>query len=407
MTMLFDEPSPALWLAQLGRLSLGFGLGLALVLLLRRPLRRWLGAQAQFSLWALPPLTLLAVAAAPWLAARSEPMAALRLPSLTVQAWSGPVRSVWQALLAQLQPGALTLLALWFLGALALASWAVAQHLAYRRQLRRGPGHWWAPAGSSPALLGCWRPRLVLPLDFELRFSAEERSLVLAHERGHAARHDNALRLLAWALAALQWFNPLVWLALPRLRQDQELACDAQVLAGRPGVWPLYAQALLKAQGLSFAVPPVATAWQSTHPLIERIAMLKQLSQRPSPTSSHLRRYGGVTLALGLALASWGAAAALAGDSQPAAAAKPGKLSGVRQYCSGLPRPEVPALGLRGEFVLNARFHIGAQGQVKVLQIQGEERIQPAVRQAIEAYQCASGQHTGVELEQEFRFRFK
>ncbi|MCV2362821.1 M56 family metallopeptidase [Paucibacter sp. DJ1R-11] len=402
-------------LALLGRVSLGFSLGLVWVLLLRRPLRAWLGAQGQYSLWALPPLMALAVAAAPGLAAQASGTEALQLPAVMVllQAWSAPARGAWQlvqAWLAGIQPLAVQLLLLgWALGVLGLGLWAGAQHRVYRRRLRPGPGLWWAPAGSSPALLGCWRPRLVLPSDFAQRFSAEERSLVLAHEQGHAARHDNALRALAWGLAALQWFNPLVWLALPRLRQDQELACDAQVLARRPEAWPVYAQALLKAQGLPSAVPPLATAWQSTHPLIERIAMLKKMnSLSVARSSSRLRRHGGLLLALSLAAASLGVSAALSTggqtEAQPAAAAKAERAS---TYCRVMPRPEIPELDIHGEFTLSARFRIDASNKVEVLSLQGDERLQSAVRRAIESYQCSMGKNKKVvEAMQEFRFRF-
>ncbi|WP_271007537.1 M56 family metallopeptidase [Paucibacter sp. B51] len=407
-------------LALLGRVSLGFGLGLLGVLLLRRPLRAWLGAQGQYSLWALPPLMALALAAAPGLAAQASGAEALQLPAvvMVLQAWSEPARGLWQAIahawLAASHPvAAPALLLAWAVGVLGLGLWAGVQHRVYRRRLRPGPGLWWAPAGSSPALLGCWRPRLVLPQDFVQRFSAEERELVLAHEQGHAARHDNALRALAWALAALQWFNPLVWLALPRLRQDQELACDAQVLARRPEAWPVYAQALLKAQGLSSAVPPLATAWQSTHPLIERIAMLKKmnrlsLASSTSSPASHLRRHGGLALALSLAVASLGVSAALSTGGQteapPDTAAKP---ESAKTYCHKMARPEVPELNIRGEFILTARFSIDASNQVKVLSLQGDERLQPAVRRAIEAYQCSTGKNKKlVEAMQEFRFRF-
>jgi len=403
----FGHEQLALALLQLGRLSLGFGLGLALVLLLRRPLRRRLGPQAQYTLWTLPPLMLMAVAAAPWLAQQSEQTEVLRLSTMVVQGWAEPVRAGLHAVLEPLQQAALPLLGLWLLGALGLVGWAAAQHRAYRRQLRRGPGIWWAPAGSSPALLGCWRPSLVLPLDFAQRFSAAERGLVLAHERGHASRHDNAVRLLAWVFAALQWFNPLVWLALPRLRQDQELACDAQVLAGSPGAWPEYAQALLKAQGLSLAVPPIATAWQSTHPLIERISMLQKQTQNPLPTSSRLRRHGGLVLALSLALASWGAVAALSPQVKPEAAARPVQAERAGAYCSVMPLPQIPALEVKGILVLTARFRVVTKGQVEILQIEGDERLRPSVRQAIESYQCSSGNKAAVEVAQEFRFRLE
>jgi hypothetical protein len=123
------------------------------------------------------------------------------------------------------------------------------------------------------------RPRVALPADFEQRFPPAQRMLILAHEQVHRERHDNLWNLLACALAALHWWNPLAWWAARRFRADQELACDAAVLAVRPGAQADYTLALLAAHDLDHLGAPLASRWCTTHPLIERIAMLKQ----PSP----------------------------------------------------------------------------------------------------------------------------
>ena len=48
------------------------------------------------------------------------------------------------------------------------------------------------PAGTGPAVLGVWRRRIVLPLDVDSAFDAEERRLMLLHEGVHLRRADNA-----------------------------------------------------------------------------------------------------------------------------------------------------------------------------------------------------------------------
>jgi hypothetical protein len=53
---------------------------------------------------------------------------------------------------------------------------------------------------------------------------------VFLHELAHLRRHDIALNWLTVLIQALQWFNPLVWLAFERARDDMELACDELVL---------------------------------------------------------------------------------------------------------------------------------------------------------------------------------
>jgi hypothetical protein len=131
------------------------------------------------------------------------------------------------------------------------------------------------PAGSSPALVGLLSPRIALPIDFEQRFTSEERELILAHEAVHQTRLDNLWNLLSTLLVALHWWNPLAWWAARRLQADQELACDAAVLTARPDCGSTYVRALLAAHNLQPRPAPIASRWASAHPLVERIAMLK------------------------------------------------------------------------------------------------------------------------------------
>ena len=70
-----------------------------------------------------------------------------------------------------------------------------------------------------------------VPADFAARYSADEQDLIIAHERQHAARHDPAANALLALLQCAFWFNPLMHLAASRFRFDQELACDAAVMA--------------------------------------------------------------------------------------------------------------------------------------------------------------------------------
>lgn len=134
------------------------------------------------------------------------------------------------------------------------------------------------PAGDSPAVTGVWRPRIVLPLDFEVRFTADEQALILAHEGVHLARRDPAWNLLASILWCAQWFNPLAWLAIRAFREDQERACDAEVMRTHPGSARTYAAAMLKQADGDRA--PLASAWVGRHPLVDRVAALRMHRRR-------------------------------------------------------------------------------------------------------------------------------
>jgi len=130
---------------------------------------------------------------------------------------------------------------------------------------------------AGPAVVGVALPRMVLPADFEVRFSAEERRMILTHERVHLARGDAAVSGLIALIGCLQWFNPVVWVAGHLARLDQELACDAQVVSQFPTKRHVYARAMLKTQNTAVSLP-LGCSWpaRSIHPLEERIMMLKR-----------------------------------------------------------------------------------------------------------------------------------
>ena len=85
------------------------------------------------------------------------------------------------------------------------------------------------------------------------------------------------------------WFNPLVHLAAARFRFDQELACDAAVIARHPDSRRRYGAAMLKTQRAEFGLP-MGCHWQSSHPLKERVAMLKQAPPSRPTRASHAPR---------------------------------------------------------------------------------------------------------------------
>jgi hypothetical protein len=148
-------------------------------------------------------------------------------------------------------------------------------------------------------VLGAWRARVIVPTDFAVRYTPEERVLMLAHEQAHLERGDSFINMLAAAWLCLFWFNPLMYWAVGRLHFDQELACDALVVLRRVSGKKLYASALLKAQTHPESAwrTPIGCHWKSSHPLKERIAVLKYSSP------GAVRRIGGVGAAVALCMA--------------------------------------------------------------------------------------------------------
>lgn len=85
-------------------------------------------------------------------------------------------------------------------------------------------------AVSAPALHGWRRPTLLLPPDFLSALTLEQLRFVTLHELAHVRRSDVVVNWAATVVHALHWFNPLVRLALARLAEERELACDALAL---------------------------------------------------------------------------------------------------------------------------------------------------------------------------------
>jgi len=85
---------------------------------------------------------------------------------------------------------------------------------------------------SDPALLAAWgllRPKVILPAEAAQWSDARVR-VVLRHELAHIQRGDWPVLVAAELLRAVYWFNPLVWMACTRVRQESECACDDAVL---------------------------------------------------------------------------------------------------------------------------------------------------------------------------------
>jgi TonB family protein len=274
------------------RVNLAAGAAIVAAILLRAPLRRAVGARAAYGLWALPVVMAVVALLPPPQAGAWYAPAFVVVPSLPVGPAPSQAAGDWRPLA----------LAAWIFGAAACAALLALRQRRFKASLgvlrpARSGGRrvlQASRAGVGPAVVGA---AIVIPADFEARFSAEEQQAILAHEGAHLARGDVLANLLVAAAQCLCWFNPLVHLAAFLSRLDQELACDATVIAARPELRRSYAEALLKTQLLSVS-PPLGCTWPSRaeHPLKERIVMLK------SSPPTRLRRSLGATVLVALAL---------------------------------------------------------------------------------------------------------
>lgn len=152
----------------------------------------------------------------------------------------------------------LLLLALWAIGSLAFLAYHLIAHSRFCHQLiRRARVDRMVAEGRvrlietdaahGPLAFGIWRKYVAFPRDFSERYDELERDLALAHELGHHVRGDLIANWVALIVLAIHWFNPVAWRAFRAFRADQEMACDALVLAGRaPALRHAYGRAIVK-----------------------------------------------------------------------------------------------------------------------------------------------------------------
>jgi beta-lactamase regulating signal transducer with metallopeptidase domain len=165
-----------------------------------------------------------------------------------------------------------------------------AEALSAQHGLRRPVAVLECPDRALLVTWGVFRPRIIVPAGAD-SWSAERIDVVLAHELAHIVRCDWVLQIAAEVLRALHWFNPLVWIACRRLRDESEQACDDAVL--RRGLQPVdYASHLL---AVARHVSAGGRAWESAPAVADpstlerRIAAMLNTSSNRSPLTRTAR----------------------------------------------------------------------------------------------------------------------
>jgi beta-lactamase regulating signal transducer with metallopeptidase domain len=85
---------------------------------------------------------------------------------------------------------------------------------------------------AAPMAIGLWSPKVLLPADFQERFSVEDQRHVLRHEIAHLERFDDWLNLALQLIIALLPINLFLWSLKKRLHLEQEIACDDWAVSG-------------------------------------------------------------------------------------------------------------------------------------------------------------------------------
>ena len=110
-----------------------------------------------------------------------------------------------------------TLAVIWLVGIAFMLLYSV---FSYARLLRS------KDSVATPFIYGFIKPRIYIPhglSEYELHYA-------MLHEQTHIKRRDYLVKLLAFALLSVHWFNPLAWVAFVLLCADMEMSCDERVL---------------------------------------------------------------------------------------------------------------------------------------------------------------------------------
>lgn len=141
------------------------------------------------------------------------------LPAPTVEASTNPLQ-------IYVEIGAY----IWVLGIITLLTYSLVSVLKLKRQLKSAKlieqNIYQAENLKTPFVLGLIRPRIYLPAGL----NDTERSYILIHEKTHIRRNDHIIKVLAFIILSIHWFNPLVWIAFRLMTTDMELSCDERVL---------------------------------------------------------------------------------------------------------------------------------------------------------------------------------
>ena len=139
-----------------------------------------------------------------------------------------------------------------------------------------------------PAVVGLWRPTIVLPTAVVQGKSPHELEPILAHELIHVRRGDLWISLWQVLAQAVWWFHPLVWLANRLTTRAAETCCDEEAIAALGCDPERYARSLLAVlehkRGL-ISVPafPGMRPVDVTRERLERIMQLGQRCRTRTP----------------------------------------------------------------------------------------------------------------------------
>jgi len=127
----------------------------------------------------------------------------------------------------------------------------------------------------APAVLGWFRPVVLLPVRALMGLSEEQMEAVIAHELAHIRRLDCFVNLFQIAAETLLFYHPAVWWVSQQIRAERENCCDDEAIAVC-GDAVNYARALTLME--EWRTAPALMMAANRSPLAERVVRLLGLN---------------------------------------------------------------------------------------------------------------------------------
>ena len=149
----------------------------------------------------------------------------------------------------------------------------------------------------APAVVGWFRPVVLLPLSAFTGLTEMQLRAVIAHELAHIRRLDAFCNLFQVAAETLLFYHPAVWWLSKRIRAERENCCDDVALSvcGNPAE---YARALALME--EWRVAPSFVMAANRGPLASRVARLLGLTEKGSSLRNAGVAFGVLCLAAAL-----------------------------------------------------------------------------------------------------------
>lgn len=75
-------------------------------------------------------------------------------------------------------------------------------------------------------VFGFFIPKIYIPTNV----TEQEKIYIIEHEKVHLRRKDYLIKIIAFLLLTVHWFNPIMWISFMFMTRDMEMSCDEKVM---------------------------------------------------------------------------------------------------------------------------------------------------------------------------------